>query len=152
MALTSFLTGVTEPIEFTFVFLAPALYALHAILTGTAMVLMDLLGVRLGFGFSAGLFDYVLNYGKATNPLLMLPVGLLYGLVYYVTFRFVIARFSLGTPGREPEDTPVAVAGADRSRQCRGLPSGAGRRRQRSRARCLHDAPARRGRKPVRRG
>ena len=114
MALTSFLTGVTEPIEFTFVFLAPALYALHAILTGTAMVLMDLLGVRLGFGFSAGLFDYVLNYGKATNPLLMLPVGLLYGLVYYVTFRFVIARFSLGTPGREPEDTPVAVAGVDR--------------------------------------
>jgi PTS system N-acetylglucosamine-specific IIC component len=57
MALTSFLTGVTEPIEFTFVFLAPALYALHALLTGTAMVLMDLLGVRLGFGFSAGLFD-----------------------------------------------------------------------------------------------
>ena len=114
MALTSFLTGVTEPIEFTFIFLAPALYALHAILTGTAMVLMDLLGVRLGFGFSAGLFDYVLNYGKATNPLLMLPVGLLYGLVYYVSFRFVIARFSLGTPGREPEDTPVAVAGVDR--------------------------------------
>jgi N-acetylglucosamine PTS system EIICBA or EIICB component len=114
MALTSFLTGVTEPIEFTFIFLAPALYALHAILTGTAMVLMDLLGVRLGFGFSAGLFDYVLNYGKATNPLLMLPVGLLYGLVYYGTFRFVIARFSLGTPGREPEDTPVAVAGVDR--------------------------------------
>ena len=115
MALTSFLTGVTEPIEFTFVFLAPALYALHAVLTGTAMVLMDLLGVRLGFGFSAGLFDYVLNYGKATHPLLMLPVGLLYGLVYYVTFRFVIARFGLGTPGREPDETPIAAAGADTS-------------------------------------
>jgi len=115
MALTSFLTGVTEPIEFTFVFLAPALYALHAVLTGTAMVLMDLLGVRLGFGFSAGLFDYVLNYGQATRPLLMLPVGLLYGLVYYATFRFVIARFGLGTPGRESDETPVAVAGADRS-------------------------------------
>ena len=113
MALTSFLTGVTEPIEFTFVFLAPALYALHAVLTGTAMVLMDLLGVRLGFGFSAGLFDYVLNYSQATNPLLMLPVGILYGLVYYVTFRFVIARFGLGTPGREPEEMPVAVTGAD---------------------------------------
>jgi PTS system N-acetylglucosamine-specific IIC component len=111
MALTSFLTGVTEPIEFTFVFLAPALYALHALLTGTAMVLMDLLGVRLGFGFSAGLFDYLLNYGKATNPLLMLPVGLLYGVLYYVTFRFVIARFSLATPGREPEEVPVTSAG-----------------------------------------
>ena len=111
MALTSFLTGVTEPIEFTFVFLAPALYALHALLTGTAMVLMDLLGVRLGFGFSAGLFDYLLNYGKATNPLLMLPVGLLYGVLYYVTFRFVIARFGLATPGREPEEIPATAAG-----------------------------------------
>ena len=110
MALTSFLTGVTEPIEFTFVFLAPALYALHAVLTGTAMVLMDLLGVRLGFGFSAGLFDYVLNYGKATNPLLMLPVGLLYGFLYYLTFRFVIARFGLATPGREPDETPAIAA------------------------------------------
>jgi PTS system N-acetylglucosamine-specific IIC component len=115
MALTSFLTGVTEPIEFTFVFLAPALYALHAVLTGTAMVLMDVLGVRLGFGFSAGLFDYVLNYGKATHPLLMLPVGLVYGLVYYVTFRFVIARFGLSTPGREAEETATVVAPAERS-------------------------------------
>ena len=57
-------------------FLAPLLYALHAVLTGPAMVIMDLLGVRLGFGFSAGLFDYVLNYGKATRPLVLLPVGL----------------------------------------------------------------------------
>jgi N-acetylglucosamine PTS system EIICBA or EIICB component len=105
MALTSFLTGVTEPIEFTFLFLAPALYALHAVLTGTAMVLMDLLGVRLGFGFSAGLFDYLLNYGKATQPLLMLPVGALYFVIYYLAFRFVIARFDLATPGREAEDT-----------------------------------------------
>ncbi len=105
MALTSFLTGVTEPIEFTFLFLAPALYALHAILTGTAMVLMDVLGVRLGFGFSAGLFDYLLNYGKATQPLLMLPVGALYFVIYYLAFRFVIARFDLATPGREAEDS-----------------------------------------------
>jgi PTS system N-acetylglucosamine-specific IIC component len=104
MALTSFLTGVTEPIEFTFVFLAPALYAVHAVLTGTAMVLMDVLGVRLGFGFSAGLFDYLLNYGKATQPLLMLPVGALYFIVYYVVFRFVIARFDLKTPGREADE------------------------------------------------
>jgi PTS system N-acetylglucosamine-specific IIC component len=112
MALTSFLTGVTEPIEFTFVFLAPALYALHAVLTGTAMVLMDILGVRLGFGFSAGLFDYLLNYGKATHPLLMIPVGLLYSALYYFAFRFVIARFNLATPGREPaEQAGMADAG-----------------------------------------
>jgi PTS system N-acetylglucosamine-specific IIC component len=112
MALTSFLTGVTEPIEFTFLFLAPALYALHAVLTGTAMVLMDVLGVRLGFGFSAGLFDYVLNYGKATQPLLMLPIGALYFAIYYFAFRWVIRRFDLPTPGREPEEgAPAAVAG-----------------------------------------
>ena len=75
MALTSFLTGVTEPIEFAFMFLAPVLYAIHAVLTGIAMVLMHLLGVHLGFGFSAGLFDYVLNFSLATRPLLLLPVG-----------------------------------------------------------------------------
>src|SRR5262245_43471315 len=110
MALTSFLTGVTEPIEFPFMFLAPALYALHALLTGTAMVLMDVLGVRLGFGVSAGLFDYLLNYGKATEPLLMLPVGLLYFAVYYFAFRFVIRRFDLKTPGREVEETAAETA------------------------------------------
>jgi PTS system N-acetylglucosamine-specific IIC component len=111
MALTSFLTGVTEPIEFTFVFLAPALYAVHAVLTGTAMVLMDVLGVRLGFGFSAGLFDYLLNYGKATQPLLMLPVGALYFMAYYFAFRYVIARFDLKTPGRESEELAQATSG-----------------------------------------
>jgi len=111
MALTSFLTGVTEPIEFTFVFLAPALYALHAVLTGTAMVLMDFLGVKLGFGFSAGLFDYLLNYGKATEPLVLIPVGLAYAAVYYFAFRYMIARFDLKTPGRDAEDF-VAPAGA----------------------------------------
>jgi PTS system N-acetylglucosamine-specific IIC component len=112
MALTSFLTGVTEPIEFTFVFLAPVLYAVHAVLTGTAMVLMDALGVRLGFGFSAGLFDYLLNYGKATQPLLMLPVGALYFAVYYGAFRFVIARFNLKTPGRDDDDLPATALAA----------------------------------------
>jgi N-acetylglucosamine PTS system EIICBA or EIICB component len=116
LALTSFLTGVTEPIEFTFVFLAPALYALHALLTGTAMVLMDVLGVRLGFGFSAGLFDYLLNFGKATEPLLMLPVGLLYAVIYYAAFRFVIARFDLKTPGRDVEGAAPVTAGAAPSR------------------------------------
>ena len=103
MALTSFLTGITEPIEFTFMFLAPLLYAVHAILTGISMALMDGLGVRLGFGFSAGLFDYVLNFSRAQNPLLLLPVGALYFVVYYFAFRYVIVRFDLQTPGRDPE-------------------------------------------------
>ncbi len=104
LALTSFLTGVTEPIEYTFIFLAPLLYAVHALLTGLSMALMHALDVRLGFGFSAGLFDYVLSYGKASKPLMLIPVGLVYALIYYGLFRFVIRRFDLKTPGREDED------------------------------------------------
>lgn len=110
LALTSFLTGVTEPIEFSFMFLAPALYAVHAVLTGVAMALMNVLDVKLGFGFSAGLFDYVLNFGKATRPLLLIPVGLAYGAVYYGLFRFFIQKFDLKTPGRETDDGPAAEA------------------------------------------
>jgi PTS system N-acetylglucosamine-specific IIC component len=101
LALTSFLTGVTEPIEFSFMFLAPALYALHAVLTGLSMVVMNLLGVKLGFGFSAGLFDYLLDYGISTRPLLLIPVGLAYFGVYYFSFRWCIRYFDLKTPGRD---------------------------------------------------
>jgi PTS system N-acetylglucosamine-specific IIC component len=118
LALTSFLTGVTEPIEFTFMFLAPVLYAIHAVLTGISMALMDALNVHLGFGFSAGLFDYVLNYGKATNPLLLLPVGAGYALVYYTLFRVVIRKLDLKTPGREAD---LAVA---KQREGPALPRG----------------------------
>ncbi|MGH8445594.1 MAG: PTS transporter subunit EIIC, partial [Solimonas sp.] len=108
MALTSFLTGVTEPIEFTFMFLAPVLYVIHALLTGLSGVIMDLLHVRLGFTFSAGAIDYVLSYGLASHPLLLWPVGLAFGGVYYVTFRAVIQRFNLKTPGRDVEAPPAA--------------------------------------------
>ena len=118
LALTSFLTGVTEPIEFSFMFLAPALFAIHAVLTGLSMVLMDALHVRLGFSFSAGLFDYVINFGKATRPWLLLPIGLGYFGVYYAVFRFAIVRFDLKTPGREPLDemAPAPVLTGDRPR------------------------------------
>lgn len=109
MALTSFLTGVTEPIEFAFIFLAPVLYLVHAILTGLALVIMDVLNVKLGFGFSAGLFDYVINYNKATNPLLLLPVGAAYFVVYYAMFRVVITKFDLKTLGREPDGVSPAT-------------------------------------------
>jgi PTS system N-acetylglucosamine-specific IIC component len=101
LALTSFLTGVTEPIEFSFMFLAPALYLVHAVLTGLSMVVMNLLGVKLGFGFSAGLFDYVLGFGISTRPLLLVPVGLAYFAVYYFSFRWCIQHFDLKTPGRD---------------------------------------------------
>ena len=104
LGLTSFLTGVTEPVEFTFMFLAPVLYALHAIATGLAMVVMDLAGVRLGFSFSAGLFDYVLNFSHAQRPLLLLPIGAAYFGLYYGVFRLLIVRLNLATPGREIDD------------------------------------------------
>ena len=118
LALTSFLTGVTEPIEFSFMFLAPGLFALHAVLTGISMVVMNALGVRLGFSFSAGLFDYAINFGKATRPWLLIPVGLAYAGVYYAAFRFAIVRFDLKTPGREPPEETVdaPVLSGDRPR------------------------------------
>jgi PTS system N-acetylglucosamine-specific IIC component len=104
LGLTSFLTGVTEPVEFTFMFLAPVLYALHALATGLAMVVMNAFGVRLGFSFSAGLFDYVLNFSHAQRPLLLLPIGAAYFALYYTVFRVVIVRLNLATPGRETEE------------------------------------------------
>jgi PTS system N-acetylglucosamine-specific IIC component len=115
MALTSFLTGVTEPIEFSFMFLAPLLYAIHAVLTGIAMALMHALGVHLGFGFSAGLFDYVLNFSLSTRPWMLIPVGLAYFGLYYGLFRYFIVRFDLKTLGRETDETaapPVEAGGS----------------------------------------
>ena len=112
IALTSLLTGVTEPIEFTFMFLAPFLYVVHALLTGVSFVIMNALQVRLGFGFSAGLFDYVLNFNRATHPWLLFPVGALYFGLYYGLFRFAIVKLNLKTPGRDATEaaaSPVAA-------------------------------------------
>lgn len=111
LAATSFLTGVTEPIEFTFMFVVPLLYAIHAVLTGISMVVMDLLGVKLGFGFSAGLFDYVLNFGRATRPWLLIPVGLATFALYYAMFSATIRIFNLPTPGREAAVDEAPVGG-----------------------------------------
>ena len=102
-ALCSFLTGVTEPIEFAFLFAAPMLFGVHAVLTGVSMALTHALGIHDGFSFSAGLFDYVFNFNIATKPLLLIPVGLAFALVYYFLFTFAINRFNIMTPGREPD-------------------------------------------------
>jgi PTS system N-acetylglucosamine-specific IIC component len=110
IALTSLLTGVTEPIEFTFMFLAPFLYVVHALLTGVAFIIMNALQVRLGFGFSAGLFDYVLNFNRATRPWLLFPVGVLYFGLYYGLFRFSIVKLNLKTPGRDAAGTSAPLA------------------------------------------
>ncbi|MGB6406332.1 MAG: N-acetylglucosamine-specific PTS transporter subunit IIBC [Planococcus donghaensis] len=111
---TSFLTGITEPIEFTFMFLSPLLYVIHALLTGVSMMVSYALDIHHGFGFSAGAIDYVLNYGLATNPLLLLVVGLGIGIIYFVVFYFLIIKLDLKTPGREEEDEEGAEnAGSD---------------------------------------
>ncbi|GHJ36549.1 PTS transporter subunit EIIC [Streptomyces sp. TS71-3] len=110
LALTSFVTGVTEPIEFSFMFIAPVLYVLHALLTAFSMALTWGLGVHAGFNFSAGFIDYVLNWHLATKPWLIIPIGLVMGVVYYVVFRFAIIRFNLPTPGREPEEEDLTQA------------------------------------------
>jgi PTS system N-acetylglucosamine-specific IIC component len=102
-ALTAFLTGITEPLEFSFLFVAWPLYVVHAILTGTSLALTNALGIHDGFTFSAGFIDYLLNFGQATKPLLLIPIGLAYAVVYYVLFRFVIRKWNLRTPGREED-------------------------------------------------
>ncbi|WP_414147488.1 N-acetylglucosamine-specific PTS transporter subunit IIBC [Erwinia sp. BNK-24-b] len=101
LALTTFLTGITEPVEYTFLFLSPLLYGIHALLTGVSMAVCQLLGIKLGFTFSAGLIDYGLSFGLATSPLLIIPVGMVWALIYYLLFRYFIRRFNLATPGRE---------------------------------------------------
>ncbi|KFG03448.1 PTS transporter subunit EIIC, partial [Streptomyces scabiei] len=100
LALTSFVTGVTEPIEFSFMFIAPLLYVIHAVLTAISMAVTWALGVHAGFTFSAGAIDYGLNWNLATKPWLIIPIGLAFGAIYYVVFRFAITRFNLPTPGR----------------------------------------------------
>ena len=108
-ALTAFLTGVTEPLEFAFMFVAFPLYVIHAFLTGTSMALVNAIGIKDGFGFSAGLFDYLLNFNIATKPLLIIPIGLAYAAVYYFLFRFVIRKWNLKTPGREDDADPASA-------------------------------------------
>jgi len=108
-ALTSFLTGVTEPLEFSFMFVAFPLYALHAVLTGTSLALVNALGIKDGFSFSAGFFDYVLNFNIATKPLWLLPIGVGYAAVYYFGFRWVIRWWNLKTPGRDEDEIAEAT-------------------------------------------
>ena len=107
-ALTSFLTGITEPIEFTFLFVAPLLYIVHCAFAGLSFVLMHLLKITIGTTFSCGLIDYVL-YGvlqgnAKTNWVLLLPIFAVYFVVYYYLFKWVIIKWNLPTPGREADE------------------------------------------------
>lgn len=102
-ALTSFLTGITEPIEFSFLFVAPVLYAIHCVFAGLSFMVMDLLGVKAGMTFSGGIIDLIMFWDKDTKPWLIIPVGLVFAVIYYFGFRFAIRKFDLKTPGREDE-------------------------------------------------
>ncbi len=104
IGLTAFLTGITEPIEYSFMFLSPVLYGVHALLTGLSMMVAYWLDIRHGFGFSAGAIDYFLNFGIAQHPLLLLAQGIVFGIIYFLLFTLLIKKLNLKTPGREDED------------------------------------------------
>lgn len=110
-ALTSFLTGITEPLEFSFLFVAPLLFAVHAVFAGLSFMTMHILNVKIGMTFSGGFIDYVL-FGIIPNRTawwLVIPVGLALALIYYFGFRFVIRKFNLMTPGREDDTNEEEV-------------------------------------------
>ncbi len=111
-ALTSFLTGITEPIEFSFLFAAPVLYVIHACLAGTAFYVMNAVGAHMGFTFSQGCIDYVLYFHNDIRPLSVLVLGPIYALIYYVIFRKAIEWFDLKTPGREDNESGQETAGS----------------------------------------
>ena len=107
-ALTSMLTGITEPLEFTFLFVAPAMYAVHCVLAGLAYMLMHILNVGVGTTFSGGVIDLtlfgILQGNEKTHWIWIVLVGFVYAVVYYFVFYFMIKKFDLQTPGREPDD------------------------------------------------
>lgn len=111
-ALTAFLTGITEPIEFAFLFVAPVLYGIHAVLAGLAYCLCVLLGIKHGFTFSHGLIDYVVLFPKSHGALWLFVLGPIWAVLYYSVFTYAIRKFNLMTPGREVEDESVKAARA----------------------------------------
>ena len=109
-ALTSFLTGITEPIEFSFLFVAPVLYGVHALLAGSAFVITNLLGMVHGTSFSHGLIDFVVLFANSQKGWLFPVIGLIYAAIYYTVFRVAIVALDLKTPGREDEVAEESVA------------------------------------------
>jgi len=118
VALTAFITGITEPLEYAFAYVAFPIYAIHAVLTGSSLAIANLLGIKDGFAFSAGGIDYLLNFGKSSElsggvlqgPVMIVIMGLFYAVIYYFLFRFLIIRFNFKTPGREDDDADSFAA------------------------------------------
>ena len=116
VAVTAFLTGITEPLEFLFMFLAPLLYLLHAVLTGISLFIATALGIHAGFSFSAGAIDYVLMYSlpaASKNVWMLLVMGVVFFFVYFLLFSAVIRMFNLKTPGREDKAADVVTEEAN---------------------------------------
>ena len=109
VAFTSFLTGITEPLEFLFLFVAPLLFVLHALLTGLALAVAQMLDIHAGFGFSAGFIDYVINYKLATNPLLILPLGAVFAVIYFISSYYTIKLFKLKIFEESTEENTSSV-------------------------------------------
>ncbi|MCD6212471.1 MAG: PTS transporter subunit EIIC [Sulfurovum sp.] len=107
VAFTSFLTGITEPLEFLFLFVAPPLFILHALLTGLAMAVAQMFNIHAGFGFSAGFIDYVINYKLSTNALLILPLGAVFAALYFVLSYYLIKILKLKILEIELKDDTV---------------------------------------------
>ena len=138
VAATSFLTGITEPIEYMFLFVAPLLYVLHAVFDGLSFLVADLLQIRIGNTFSGGAIDFtlfgVLQGQESTHWLYVLPVGIIWFFLYYFSFRFLIQRFNIKTPGRDlaaeegVTDAPAAVTTSSSDREV--LRAGAGQKQE----------------------
>lgn len=103
-AFVALLTGITEPLEFSFIFLAPVLFAFHCVMMGLSLAICQILNIHIAFTFSAGLFDYVLNWGIAQKPFLIIPLGLAFAVLYFLVFYFIIKKMDLKTIGREDDN------------------------------------------------
>ncbi len=130
-ALCSFFTGVTEPLEFSFMFLAPALYVVHALLTGISLAVCAVLPVRAGFQFSAGFVDWFLSFKApfAENVWMLIPIGIVFFFIYYFLFKFLIVKFDLKTPGREDdqdEELNIQLANDDYTGMAKAILEGVG--------------------------
>lgn len=119
-ALTSFLTGITEPLEFIFLFVAPMLYVIHDVLDGLAFMMADIFNITVGQTFSGGFIDYllfgVLQGNEKMNFLWVIPIGIVWFVLYYVIFRYLITKFNFKTPGREDEGVTETVEATDRAK------------------------------------
>lgn len=118
VAFVAFLTGITEPLEFMFIFLAPVLFIVHAVLMGFSLLVCQIMGIHASFTFSAGLFDYVLNWGISQKPWLIIPIGLVFAVIYFFVFYFLIKILDIRTPGREDSEKNV-----ESESDCKSKPS-----------------------------